>query len=64
MDTAIMYEGAVELLDQLEMVEAMAQHVIAAYAGATTLDDIWEPILALELALTELEDIKRGGQRG
>jgi hypothetical protein len=64
MDTAIMYEGAVELLDQLEIVEAMAQHVVAAYAGATTLDDIWQPMLALELALTELDEIKRGSQQG
>jgi len=57
-----MYEGAVELMDRLEAVEAMARHVLAIYAGACTLDELWEPMLALETALADLAEV-RGDRR-
>lgn len=58
MEDVTMYDGAVELLDRLEAVEAMAQHVVAIYAEALTLDELWEPMLALETALADLAETK------
>jgi hypothetical protein len=64
MDAEIMYESAVELLDQLELIEVLAQNAVAVYANSVKLDEIWEAMLALELALTELTEMKRNFEHG